>query len=68
MTKIHEVNRRIIREVKEYPTSENIKNFLQEILIFELQHFDDKTLESRTTHFRHEYEKLIDAALQTLEE
>ena len=58
MVQIHEVNKRIIGEIKKSNTDENTKQFLLNILDFELERFDERSAGNRI-RFRDEYERII---------
>lgn len=58
MTAIHEVNKRIVDELKKCEIEENQKAFLLDILDFELQHFEERVGKSKV-RFRDEYERIL---------
>jgi hypothetical protein len=58
MVTIHEINKRIIDEIKKHNTDEKTKQFLLEILDFELEHFEERAGKNKI-RFREEYEKII---------
>jgi hypothetical protein len=58
MVQVHEVNERIIKEIKEYDTDAEIKQFLLDVLDFELEHIDER-VNKRKVHFRDDYEHMI---------
>ena len=58
MVSIHEVNKRIIDEIRSYETDEKMKQFLLDVLDFELEHFDERANKNRI-RFREEYERIV---------
>jgi uncharacterized membrane protein YheB (UPF0754 family) len=58
MVQAHEVNKRIIDEIKKYKTDEDTKQFLLDVLDFELEHFDERSIKKRI-QFREDYERII---------
>lgn len=50
-----EINPLIWEEIGKYPTSENVRSFIKEILLFERKHIDEKQ-----PPYNKEYDKLIE--------
>lgn len=67
MVQIHEVNQRIIDEIKKHKTDDKLKQFLLDILDFELEHFDERTVRPRI-RFREDYEHIINKCCHGLGE
>lgn len=67
MTSIHEVNKRIIDEIKDSNVDDKTKEFLLAILDFELEHFDERSVKNKI-RFSDEYEKIIDRCCTNLGE
>ena len=67
MVNIHEVNKRIIDEIRKYETDEKMKQFLLDVLDFELEHFDERAVKNRI-RFREEYERIINRCCVNLGE
>ena len=63
MVQAHEVNTRIIEEIKKYKADEKTKQFLLKILDFELEHFDERAIKNRI-RFREDYERIINKCCQ----
>ena len=64
MTNIHEVNKRIIDEIKVAKADEKIKEFVLALLDFELEHFDERSVKNKI-RFSDEYEKIINRCCDT---
>ena len=67
MTSIHEVNKRIIDEIKKAEADDKAKEFLLAILDFELEHFDERSVKNKI-RFSDEYEKIINRCCVNLGE
>ena len=55
LPKIHEVNERILNEIKNLIKDEDQRNFLLEILSFELEHFN----EQGSPRYKEDYKKIL---------
>jgi len=58
MASIHEINKRIIDEIKKADADDKTKEFLLAILDFELEHFDERSVRNKI-RFSEEYERII---------
>lgn len=67
MVSVHEVNKRIIDELKNSNADERTKQFLLDVLDFELEHFDERTVKNKI-RFRDEYERIINRCCANLVE
>ena len=67
MVNIHEVNKRIIDEIKGYEIDEKTISFLLDVLDFELEHFDERAVKNKI-RFRDEYERIINRCCADLVE
>ena len=56
LPKVYEVNERIIKEIKKRVEDKDKRDFLLEILSFELEHFD----EDGTFRYKDMYKKILD--------
>lgn len=59
MVSQYEVNKRILHEIEKYTDDEYMKNFLLEVLRFELQHLEEREYKS-SIYFREDYNRIID--------
>lgn len=63
MAHIHEVNKRIIDEINKDDSDHAKKEFILEILDFELEHFDERNMK-HNIRFRESYNNFLEKALK----
>lgn len=57
---VHDVNERIMNEIEKSIKEDNIRNFLKEILSFELDHFNEQSI----SRYKDNYKKILDKSLK----